>query len=162
MSGGRLIQLDDDDAFQRRMWVVERLGWSAFALIVLAALTGFCGPGPASSTTRASGALEVRYDRFVRLQSPAAIEITLPVRGDQVRLQVSRDFLAQMSIEQVIPEPGSVEADTAFHTYVFVPAAGAEQIRVEFLARPGTVGRVRGVVQLEGGERVAFTQFVYP
>lgn len=162
MATGRMLQLDDDDAFQRRMWVIERIGWTAFALIIVAALTGFCGPGPLSSATKASGEVQVSFDRFVRLQSPAVIELVLPVQGETVRLQVSRAFLDEMSIEQVTPDPESVDADSEFHTYVFTPAEGATSIRATFAGRPEKVGRIKARFEIEGGDAVSFTQFVYP
>lgn len=162
MATGRLLQLDDDDRFQRRMWVIERIGWTAFALIIVAALTGLCGPGPLSSATKANGDIEVSFDRYVRLQSPAVVEVVLPVRGDAVRLQVSRTFLAEMSIEGVTPQPESVAAESESYTYVFTPAEGATSIRAIFAGRPEKVGRIKGRFQAESGDAVSFTQFVYP
>ena len=37
------LELDDDPAFQRRLWVVERAGWASIALLLLGALLGFFG-----------------------------------------------------------------------------------------------------------------------
>jgi hypothetical protein len=42
------LELDQDLAFERRTWTVERVAWVAMGLMGIAALAGLLGPGPLS------------------------------------------------------------------------------------------------------------------
>ncbi len=88
-SGDPLIE--NDHAFQCRMWTIQRYGWVIIALIVITALLGLFGSGPLSTVTvgTSSTALQLRYDRFVRSQAPTNLYITLAASApgsDEVRL----------------------------------------------------------------------------
>ena len=73
------LALDQDLDFQRRSWRLQRLGWSAMGVTVLAALLGLFGTGPLSSATVSSQdeALTLQYNRFWRVQSPMTLRLSV-------------------------------------------------------------------------------------
>ncbi len=70
-----MIQLEDDIAFQRKSWLVERIGWGVMLTILVAALAGLFASGPLSSKNveSADSSAIVRYERFARAQAPVCL-----------------------------------------------------------------------------------------
>ena len=60
------LEISQDLTFQRRSWIVQRVGWVMLALLILAALGGLFGPGPLSRARAGphDGPLWVEYQRF--------------------------------------------------------------------------------------------------
>ncbi|HEY8370256.1 MAG TPA: hypothetical protein VIM86_13175 [Thermodesulfobacteriota bacterium] len=161
------LEVDQDLAFERKSWTVQRVGWGVMTLAVVAALAGLLGPGPASRATASTpdGAIAVEYDRFVRASAPAEIGVSVgrgAIQGGVVRLWVDRRYVAEVAFERIVPEPASVEVARDRLVYVFAAAAGATTGRIGFTARPRTFGRKTVRLGLDGGSEVVFGQFVYP
>ncbi len=142
----------------------HKLGWLAFAAIVLAALAGLLGPGPLSSRTADAGpALSVGYDRFTRFHAPARLELKVRAHGT-IRVHLGREFLEAAQLDSIQPEPASVEAGAAGHVYAFdAPRLGGAQTAIVFHYRPDeTLRSIPIRVRLEGGPALSVSQFVYP
>lgn len=160
------IQVSQDLEFQARQWTVQRVGWGAMALVVLAALVGVFGNGPlADATARSSdGAYEVEYSRFARHRAPSSIRVALRegAVASEARLAIDRGYADGMQIEQVYPEPESVEAGANEVVYTFKLAAEGTASTIVFSALYEDMGRNGGTLALEGHPPVRLSQFVYP
>ena len=148
------------------LWL-HRIGWTAMALVLAAALAGLMGTGPLSSRTADVGpSLKVQYDRFARYHSPASLHVTVahPPGADQLRLSLNREFLEAIELESVTPQPARVELASGGQTYVFdSPRLAAGNAEIVFRYRPErTMRDLSGAVRLDGGPAAAFSQFVYP
>ncbi len=166
MSADRL-ELEQDAVFQRREWRIQRIGWVAWAVIVIAALAGLLGPGPFSRREVASsdGRLAVKYDRFVHHHHPTPLEMTLrPVSeaDDHLRLRLSQPLLDRIQVERIEPEPIASELTTDGAWYVFRFQPGAASAKVRFHVEFERMGAGAGELQLAGSEPVAIKYFVYP
>lgn len=160
------LQVNQDLEFQARQWKVQRAGWAAMALVVLAAAVGVFGNGPvADATARSSdGAYEVRYPRLARHRAPSTIRVTIrqgAVQGE-ARIAVERSYADGMQIEEVYPEPESVEAGADEFVYTFAAAAEGGAMTVVFAVLYEDIGRNGGTITLEGHPPVRLSQFVYP
>ncbi|MCC7364820.1 MAG: hypothetical protein IT303_10650 [Dehalococcoidia bacterium] len=158
----RDLEIDEEMGFQRVGWRLERVGWVVFALIIVAALAGLCGPGPLSSSTTREGSVEVQYDRLLRLEAQVTLAVTGVPEGGELHVTLSSAYLEDVRIEEVIPEPASVETAADHVVYTFAAAADAEELRAVFVAKPERIGRLRGEAGVEGGPSVSFTQYVFP
>lgn len=157
------LQVEEDIAWERRSWVVERVFWVAFAVIILAGLLGLFGPGLLGGNTVESGGLSVDYPRFARYKGSASLDAVIAVNGrDEVRVVFESDYLREMSLEAMHPDPASVESGARESVFVFRPQAGAESLRVWWDFKPEHIGKLDGSVRVEGGDEVSFTQFIYP
>ena len=162
------LELEDDPAFQRHLWAVERAGWAGICLLLLAALLGLFGAaGPLADATAASadGGLRLRYARFARHSAATALEVELGptvTTGEHVRVAIDRAFLDGVEVRDVLPEPEAVELGDEELVYVFSVADPGRALVVTFALEPRRYGPQRGWVALPGGERLAFAQFVYP
>lgn len=161
------LEVAQDLVFQRRMWVVQRIGWAVMAAVVVLAFVGVFGHGIAShgSATSRDGGVKVEYPRVSRHRSPETLRITPApgaVQGDEARVSFSRETVEGMTIETVYPEPESVEAGADEITYVFKLSASGTLAEIAFDVLYEDVGRRRGEVTLDGHDPVEFSQFVLP
>ncbi len=88
------LEMRQDLEFQRRMWVVQRVGWVMMALAALAALLGlFGGAGASSGATAGSREAPLsieEYERFLRVGKPAALRVHVgapPGTGEELRTE---------------------------------------------------------------------------
>ena len=160
------IQVNQDLKFQSRQWTVQRVGWAVMALVVLAAVVGVFGNGPlANATARSSdGAYQVEYARFARHRAPTSIRVVLQqgAVGSEARIAIDRGYADGMQVEQVYPEPESVEVGGNEVVYTFKLAAEGTATTVDFSALYEDMGRNGGTIALEVHPPVRLSQFVYP
>lgn len=161
------LELNQDLAFERRTWTVERVAWVIMALTGLAALAGLLGPGPLSETTvgERGGPLWLEYSRFGRFKAPLTLRVHVgPNTGQQdpLRVWLSREYLEGVRVEQVSPQPGQVEAGPEQLTYVFARSEPQRSTAISFAMKTEQIGRQHGCVGLIDGPTLCFRQFIYP
>lgn len=161
------LELGQDLPFQRRSWLVQRVGWGIVLLLLLAAAAGLLGSGPLSEETArsADGALGVRYGRFVRHRAPTTLQLQLaPGVADQgqVRLWLDLQYLDGLTIENVFPEPERVEAGPGRAIYVFTLASPDQPATITFNLLHEGSGPTHLQLGLDGGPALDRRQFVYP
>ncbi|GMA17427.1 hypothetical protein E5F05_11220 [Deinococcus metallilatus] len=165
------LELAQDLEFHRREVRIERLGWAAMLLIVLAALLGLFGSGPLSEkrVQTPDGGLQVKYNRFARYMAPTELRLTFSpgaVRDDQVHIWLSREYLQHMEIQKIIPEPDSAQLEGNRLTYTFNALQNGQPGQILFELQTEAIGRLRGAAGLAGAsgntQEVRFTSFIYP
>lgn len=161
------LEISEDLPHQRREWAIERWGWAIMGAILLAALAGLLGSGPLSSTIggEPGTTLWVEYQRFIRNQAPARLRIHLtPPSGDsKARISINREFIENIELRHIDPQPETVETHTDRLTYVFnVPDAG-KPAAVTYHFSPSKFGILPARIDVDGGGiGINFRQFVYP
>jgi hypothetical protein len=160
------LEIEQDEAFERRSFTVQRAGWIVLTVIVAAAAAGLLGSGPLGKATAvAPGAFTVEYERFTRYQAPQTLQIHLQpaVTGRrEVRVWMSRVFLDSSKIETVIPSPVRIEGAADRLYYVFQMARPGDRLSVALHLQAEQIGLVDGHIGVDGGKDVAFKQLVYP
>lgn len=162
------LQIEEDIAFQRRWWRVQRVGWVAIALGLLAALLGFLGAGPLSTgTVIVPGVMRVEYQRFTRYQTPETLTVHLEpaaIAGPVVRIGIDRRYVDRARIELVVPRPRRVHARHDRLIYEFDVAEAGRPLVIAFGLQPQRVGLAGGRVSLERAnpETATFRQMVHP
>jgi hypothetical protein len=160
------LELEIDERFQRTEWRLQRLGWAAWALLILAGTAGLLGSGYLSETTSTAsdGTLTIVYERFLHYHHPTQLEavFTLPVNdAEDIRLKISQSLLDRMQIERIEPEPaGAVLAEDGV-VYTFKRSATVDG-KVLFFVDFERFGKSSGQIQIVGHEPAALNQFVYP
>lgn len=161
------LEVDQDLAFERKSWAVQRIGWALMTLVILAALAGLLGPGPLSRAKAETpdGALVAVYNRFVRASDTDDLRVSFgreAIRDGVVRLWVDRQYLGGVDVERVVPQPASVEVASDRLVYVFTAAPDAASGEVGFRVKPQALGSRRVRLGLAGGPALVFRQVVYP
>ena len=159
------LELEQDLAFQKRSWRVQRFAWVVLALMLAAALAGFAGSGPLTRASRAAhdGRFLVDYERFARMQAPSRLRVHFSqeaVRAGEVRIWFDRGYIEKTRLEQIVPPPKGAEVGEKRLTYVFAVEDG-QSAMIIFDLQFQTFGRVSA--RLGTGETALdFEQLVYP
>jgi hypothetical protein len=161
------LEITEDLPFQRREWLAERVAWTIMALVIAAALLGLFGTGPLSRTTAGdeAGPLWLEYERFARLLAPAPLRVHLgpgAARDKPVLVWIDRRYIENLELQQVTPEPDSMEVGDERLIFSFQWAEGNGPAAVTFNMRPSRVGSLSGRVGLINGTAIKIQQFVYP
>lgn len=155
------LEIPQNLQYQRFWWIVHRLGWLILALLIVAGLLGFLGPGLLSKASAGDGQLLVEYDRFLRSQSPTRFRVLLPVsEGGLGFLWIDPTFLNELDIVRMVPEPIRTEVREQWIVHLFRTDPGG-RATVTIYARPRGVGPIRGHLG-SGPSTVEFRQFVFP
>jgi hypothetical protein len=161
------LDIDEDMQFQRRSWALQRVGWMAMLLVVVAGLLGIFGGDGAlnqASLGAAASTLRVTYTPFTRVISPMKLHFQIQDASgaDQTRIWISRDYLDEMEIRTLEPEAESVEVTSDRLVYTFRLGDINTPAGITFMMEPQRVGSLSGRIGVEGGDSYEFTQFVFP
>jgi hypothetical protein len=163
----RSIQVDEDMAWQRRTWMIQRLGWIAMGGLVLTGLTGIFGYGPVSwrEASDPAGLVRVEYERFQRQGSEFALRVDVAPHatgGDTIAVRVSGTFLDAVEVKGIVPEPREAKSLGADVEYMIPVAQPGRAATIRFALKLRKVGTHTAEIGLSGREPARFTQFVYP
>jgi hypothetical protein len=160
------LEVAEDLSYQEKEWTVERVGWILMAGLVLLALVGLFGDGPVSSAIRRSQeGFQISYERFDRQMKSSQISLQLPaeaVQEGQIKFWIDRQYLEGVQIEDISPEPESVEVSGERLVYTVQVTDVGQPVTVKLDVRLQKSGLVEGKAGLEGGDPVSFSQFVFP
>lgn len=123
-------RIEDRAPFQHRTWRIQRVGWAAMALFILAALLGAMGRGgplAEAETVTPDGALRIRYERMQRLGAPTLLRIearAAAANGGTIELRLDPAFLRDWRLRPGVPVPDGA-------------ATGPDGLRLRFRALPG-------------------------
>ena len=159
------LEIEEDPAYQRRIWKIERIAWVSIAALILAALLGLFGGGLLSEaqTSDASGSLQVEYARLARLSAPIRLQLhALAPRAGEARFWVSRAYLDGMRVESISPPPERVETSGDKLIYLFRVTDAATPLDITFHLTAQQTGRLRGQTGTDWGAQASFHSFIYP
>lgn len=157
------LEIDIDPVRQRREWFVKRVAWVLLYAGLGAIVLGALGRGPLSTTGAISGDASVRlaYEKFVRRHSPDQLRVVATAAADTLEIRLDSVYLADIRLEAVTPQPARVVAAGDTTAFVFSARPGS-RLQLTFDYQPERVGALRGWLAAGDGERLAFSQFVYP
>lgn len=161
------LEIDQDLDYQERWWIIQRIGWLVMGLVILAGLLGFLGTGLFSnaSSGEQDDPLWLEYERFGRFQSQTKLRLHLgtnAVRAGKVRVWLNREYLENVQLQQVTPEPESVEAQSDRFVYTFQTPKQDQPTTVTFYLQPDQIGSLPGLAGLETQQPIRFNQLIYP
>lgn len=160
------LQIDEDMEFQRRSWMVQRVGWAMFAFVILLAALGLFGDGILSNARagQQEAGLLLEYPRFERFENEFQIKLhadEAAAAGGEIRVRLDQNYLDLVEIDSISPEPDSEIKDAEGITYIF-KASEASPFTAHFYIIPRKPGPLSGTFRLQNGETVRFSQFIYP
>jgi hypothetical protein len=162
------LEIDQDLAFQRRSWKVQRIVWVLMFLLIVAALLGLLGGSGAFSTTTVgheSGPFRIQYQRFGRFETSSLLRVILTEGNSaegQVEITVNQEYLDSFEISQVTPPPEIVMAGQQYLTYLFRLRDSQARGALVFCLKPNRIGLLHGEIGLDQFQRIQFTQLIYP
>lgn len=162
------LQIDEDIAFERREWTIQRVTFIVLLAIVIAGLLGALGgPGPLSAATlgESGASLRLTYERFIHVLEAHALSFEVrptDASAGTVSLALGLDYLRDIEVQRVHPEPETVQAASDRLIYTFALASPGETIRIQFTVRATRFGVLGGRIGFESGPAFDIRQLVYP
>ncbi len=159
------IAVGEDLPFQRKWWRFEKIVWVVFTAIVILDLLGAFGRGYLAHNRihTADGAMQLKYDRIARFDTPSNITVQLgpgAIHNGTVQLLVSQSVISQIGAQRISPQPHSstVGADGVLYSFPATTAPAIVQIAFQS-SKPGLF-HLR--FQVPGSEALNARVFVMP
>ncbi len=153
------LDLDDDRAFQKRFWGIERSAWVVFVVLIMLALLGFSGSGgwfADRSISTSVGRLVV--PQVTRWQTSDNLQLDVREAG-VVLVEFDHAFLNLYELTLLTPEPLDAAATSYGVAFRYRPATGAI-LRWRIEPRRPSLG-IKTRIRLNGAE-TELRAFVLP
>jgi hypothetical protein len=159
------VAVGEDLDFQRKWWRFENAAWVVFTLIIVLDLAGLFGRGPIAKAERrsADGAMDIKYERIERTDSPSILTIQFAqsaIQNGKIQLYISNSLVKQLGTQRVIPAPQTSVIGDRGLTYTF-PASRAPA-SVDLALQPAGPGIYDFTVGVVGGQPVHAKVVVVP
>ena len=149
--------------FQRREWLVQRIGWVLIGLVLLAAALGVFGSGPLAKRMSANPALQIDYEWLTRNHSQTTWKLTPrapPVDG-RYRVVLDANWAQHFQVNAIQPQPSSSSLADGRWVYEF-EARDARALQIVFHVETRKAGMLEGSIQLNDAAPLQVALFVYP
>src|ERR1700735_1229789 len=151
------IEIGENLDFQRKWWRFENAAWVIFALIIALDLAGLFGRGPIAKAERrsADGAIDVKYERIERTDSPSILTVQFAqsaIQNGKIHLYVSSSLVKQLGTQRVIPAPQDTVVGEGGLTYTF--PASRPPASVDLALQPSGPGIYDFTIGVVGAEQV--------
>jgi hypothetical protein len=139
------LQISENMREQKREWRVQRIAWAILYPLLFAIIIGLFGKGPISSAQleTASGAVHLKYERFLRYNAPDTLELTVQATSETVRVMLDNQYARKIQIEKITPTPTRVISGADTMIFVFSSRASTP-MRAEFYFQPEKIGFLDG------------------
>jgi hypothetical protein len=165
MADKKTLEIDQNLAFQRREWIVQRVGWWVLVAFVVAASLGVFGDGPVSSARAGTGQdpFWLEYERFVRVGATSRIALHEGASGPRsaLQLRIARSYFDAIVIERVTPEPTQVDVGERQVTMRFDPPQESPPLTIVLEIRPQRPGLRTATFTNGQGAAISFSQLTY-
>lgn len=160
-----VLDIEQDEGFQRREWRLQRSGTALLVLVVVAALAGLLGTGPVSWTEResADGVATVAFDSITHHEADDSITLTFgpeAISGGTVTMDLTGTWPGGVDVQGISPEPAEQRAVPGGLALEFA-VEDADRVEVTMGFRAQEYGSLHGEVTV-AGRSVSFSQFVLP
>lgn len=159
------LELEENMVFQAAEWAFEIIGTLAMFAIVALAFSGFFGRDPHSKTIAGTKdePLWAEYERTAHWQTRTLLEIhATPNNPDKkAEISINDDYLRDMMVNQITPEPKEVEVKSDETTFTFIGSDSKSPVVVRFHMEPDKPGAKEARITL-GQHAITFKQRVLP
>ncbi|ALI98598.1 hypothetical protein [Rufibacter tibetensis] len=100
---------EDFYEFQKKEWFAFRVFWVLMAGVLTAAAFGLFGKGLLSDKTVTSNGVRFEYNKFMRVEKGTELLVGVGQGGKIADISINNDYIRKVKIDQVIPQPTSVE-----------------------------------------------------
>ncbi len=142
-----------------------RLGVVLLCLILIATLFGFGGGGGIWEYTRGDvkEGIAITYPPTLRVEDSSQLRINIPVSsGEMTVLAINADFLKDMHIQQILPQPLYSKFIDGNIVYYFWTKPSDHILSINWLLEPQKTGWIKAHLSTGEGAKMNVALFVYP
>lgn len=143
--------------FNRKERKVQRYAAALMLLFLLAGLLGFFGGGVVSKTKISLNGFEVKYQQYLRENTPSRLVIYLSGDTDSTTVSFNKKYIEGVKIGQIMPQPVSSKTSDGRIFYTFNTARQGMLVFYLTPDKPGSVELELGVQ----GEVKSLEQYVH-
>jgi hypothetical protein len=135
------VAVGEDIEFQRKWWVLEKIVWTTFLVILALTVLGLFGRGLLATTRKSSAdsTIRLKYDRIARTGTPADLNISFgpaAIHDGEIHLFLSESVITQLGAQRISPQPEKSTVGNGGITYTF-PATKSPATVIISLQPPG-------------------------
>lgn len=161
------FQINEDRRFQEKTWLAQRVGWTIFVALLIAASLGAFGSGLLGRTTAGTPAdgFWVEYEPVARLTGPTEVTVHVDSRrvsGRQVHLVLGGDYPDAAEIQSLLPWPAGGGARPDGVVLTFDAHDGAGELKFVLHLKFNRIGAVDGRLGMPGGPTLTITHWIHP
>jgi hypothetical protein len=159
------IEVGEDLEFQRKWGRFENFAWILFTLIIVLDVAGLFGRGPIARAERrtADGAIDLKYERIERTDSPSILTINFgpsAIHDGKIKLYISESLVKGLGTQRVVPAPLETMIGDGGLTYTF--SASKPPATVDLALQPSGPGIYHFTIGVVNAEPVQAKVFVVP
>lgn len=149
--------VEQEYSFDRKEDKWRRAFYCLFGAFLLAGALGAFGNGALSNKTLKGEGFLIRYERFLRTDTPSKLEVNLSNIDPPLTVSLGKEYLEKIEVERVVPQPESVEAKENGLVYSFKVDKGGT---ITFYIKPQSAGPRELEIEVQG-QKKSLDQFVY-
>jgi hypothetical protein len=153
------LELNDDIAYQKKFWVIERIFWIFLFLFIIASCLGLFGESPLGPASIKKENLKIIYGKFLRFGDSTNIKIIIPANANPI-LGISKEYIENLDSISIVPFPEKNYYVNNQVKYIFM-ADESKPLEITISFKTDKRGTLKGFVENDGIV-INFSQFVYP
>lgn len=160
---GNLHIEPEADSKDTTFWKVQYIVIFFLFIFLLLVLLGYTGPGLLGETIieNKEKILIAHYQPYARQGAVTSVKLIIKDSADPVtKVFLSADYINQMDIKQVLPQPVRTEIKDNMFIYSFALEGNNNQVTFNF--EPNTIGHQKLVVSQSNVEPIILSQWIYP
>ncbi|WP_447758955.1 hypothetical protein [Pseudomonas moraviensis] len=160
----RQFPVQEDMAYQLKVWRFEHIGWYLLVVCMLLGLLGLFSRGVLSSRDARSddGKVQIKYEMFHRNGSTNPLKLSVHTTPEAtVELDIGGEMLDGFSIETMQPAPVRMRS-SAQGMRLWLQADAQGQATLYLTLRGDGLGLYRSDIKATGSNDVQLTQFIFP
>lgn len=160
----RQFPVQEDMAYQLKVWRFEHIGWYLLVVCMLLGLLGLFSRGVLSSRDARSddGKVQIEYEMFHRNGSTNPLKLSVHTTPEAtVELDIGGEMLDGFSIETMQPAPVRMRS-SAQGMRLWLQADAQGQATLYLTLRGDGLGLYRSDIKTTGSNDVQLTQFIFP
>jgi hypothetical protein len=153
------LELNDDVAYQKKFWVIERIFWVFLFLFIVASFLGLFGESPLGPVSIEKENLKIIYGKFLRFGDYTNIKIIIPANANPI-LGISKEYIENLDSISIVPFPEKNYYVNDQVKYIFM-ADESKPLEIAISFKAEKRGTLKGFIENDS-VMIHFSQFVYP
>lgn len=106
--------------------------------------------------------MRLEYQRIARYNAPTFFHLHVPSGAQPVEVSINADFIKEIDVESIQPEPTEMRLDGERHTWVFARSKASSDSLILISFRPQSYGATPASIEVRGLGSITVKPFFLP